>query len=99
MNANTAIAASEIGMPPHTRVRNTDEYGLIIAAWQPDAPASALEPGMNEQWIEWTCRSRCWTKSYVEMPAKMSPASAPTSTTTSHAGGLMRPMLARAASV
>src|SRR5204863_4973633 len=58
-----------------------------------------LEPGMNEQWIEWTCRSRCWTKSYVEMPAKMSPASAPTSTTTSHAGGLMRPMLARAASV
>jgi len=31
MNANTAIAGSEIGMPPHTRVRNTDEYALIIA--------------------------------------------------------------------
>ncbi len=31
MNANTAIAGSAIGMPPHTRVRNTDEYELIIA--------------------------------------------------------------------
>jgi len=31
MNANTAIAGSEIGIPPHTCERITDEYGLIIA--------------------------------------------------------------------
>jgi hypothetical protein len=52
MNANTAIAPSEIGMPPHTFVRRTDEYGLIIATWQPVEPGSAEAPGMNEQWME-----------------------------------------------
>ncbi len=31
-NANTAIAPSEIGMPPYTCVRRIDEYGLIMAA-------------------------------------------------------------------
>jgi hypothetical protein len=63
MNANTAIAGSEIGIPPHTFARSTDEYGLIIATWQPDSPAPAPIPGMNEQCRLWTCRSRCWTKS------------------------------------
>ena len=51
MNANTAIAGSEIGVPPPTFFRNTDEYGLIIATWQPDVPFSASAPGMNEQWM------------------------------------------------
>jgi hypothetical protein len=63
MNANTAIAGSEIGMPPQIAMRNTDEYGLIIAAWQPDAPVCAPAPGKNEQCRLCTCRSRCWTKS------------------------------------
>src|SRR5687768_14545789 len=43
--------------------------------------------------MEWTCRSRCWTKSAVEMPARTSPRSAPTNTTQSHAGGFMPPCL------
>src|SRR5262245_11383655 len=48
MKPNTAIAGSEIGIPPQTLVRNTDEYALIIATWQPDSPVSE-PPGMNEQ--------------------------------------------------
>src|SRR5689334_11155280 len=67
MNANTAIAGKAIGTPPHTRDRITDEYELIIATWQPDSPACP-PPGMNEQCRLWTCRSRCWTKSYVDTP-------------------------------
>src|SRR5580692_8290520 len=53
MNANTLIAPSAIGIPPHTCVRKIDEYGLIIAAWQPDSPPPLwVPPGMNEQCSE-----------------------------------------------
>src|SRR5262245_8807116 len=48
--ANTDMAGSEIGTPPHTLVRMTDEYSLIIVVLQSDLPASALlSPGVKEQ--------------------------------------------------
>src|SRR5690349_24351614 len=40
---NTDIAGSEIGIPPQTDDRNTDEYGLIKVTWQPLLPTS-VEP-------------------------------------------------------
>src|SRR5687768_8105092 len=49
-NANTDIAGSEIGTPPHTRVRMMDEYSLIMVVLQSDLPVSALlRPGVKEQ--------------------------------------------------
>ena len=63
-NANTDMAGSEMGTPPHTDCRNIDEYALIMVVWQPDAPTSVWpSPGMNEQWMPCSCRSRCWAKS------------------------------------
>ena len=63
--ANTEKPPSEIGMPPHTVDLRIDEYGLIIVTAQPELPvrSALVTPGMNEQWIPWTCRSRCWMKS------------------------------------
>lgn len=77
-NANVPIAGSAIGMPPQMLARNTDEYGLISAAWQPDVPAvsGAPSPGMIEQWRACVCRSRCDAKSYVDTLAKTSPSTA-----------------------
>src|ERR1041384_7248646 len=79
-------------MPPHTPVRITDEYGLIIATWQPDSPV-CVTPGMNEQCRLWTCRSRCCTKSYVETAANTTPTIAPASTTRGHGWGLLMRVL------
>jgi hypothetical protein len=51
--AKTPMAGSEIGRPPQSDVRNTDEYGLIIVTWQPELPvmSASARPGTNEQWI------------------------------------------------
>ena len=77
-NANTDIAGSEIGTPPHTRVRMTDEYSLIMVVLQSDLPVSALlSPGVKEQLTLCSWRSRCCAKSEVEKPAKNSPRAAP----------------------
>src|SRR4029079_17295866 len=92
-NANTDIAGSEIGTPPHTRVRRTDEYSLIIVVLQSDLPASALlSPGVKEQLMLCSWRSRCWAKSAVECPAKNSPRAAPTRMRIVNACGLVRLM-------
>ena len=78
-------------MPPHTRARSTDEYGLIIATWQPDAPVS-LAGTRDERAVQAVhLPIEVLDEVVGREPGEHEPTSAPTSTTMSHGWGLTVP--------